>query len=323
MPFISRWSKFAGKMSDTFPAGDIIWDKVDQAGWEFRHQTAPALRIEWSAVKTWKDIIPVTKQNLGTVDYSFNHIWGDKIYANLFAQAPQVVTDNLSLGRLASDPALIEGLLWYRSDLKRLRYYDGVFSRSLVHLDEFSSHASRHASGGDDAITSPLSLSALSPVGLRKVMEINVTSNTTQVTITGLDINTDKFYLMFTKWKNSTTTRAPISMYVEGDTTATNYYVQFLGADGATLGANRENDAYIADIQAGNEYTQLILMQRTPNGYPVAISVGQRWVGSAVSNETRIWSRVATTANITRLDFIGGVEYEIGAGSRIIIFGGM
>jgi hypothetical protein len=160
MPFISRWSKFAGKMSDTFPVGDIIWDKADQAGWEFRHQTAPTFRIEWGAVKTWKDIIPVTRQNLGTVDYPWDSIWGNVIYANLLAQLKRTVTDDVELSKLSADPAVTEGQLWYRSDLKRLRYYDGVFSRSLVHLDEFNTHKTASPMDHPDGSVKPAKLSS-------------------------------------------------------------------------------------------------------------------------------------------------------------------
>jgi hypothetical protein len=319
MPFVLRWSKFAGKMSDTFPAGDIIWDKADQTGWEFRHQTAPTMRIEWGAIKVWKDIIPVTKQSLGTVDYPFRNIWGDMIYANLLASAPQVSTNSLSLGQLSSDPGLLEGLLWYRSDLKRVRYYDGVFSRSLVHTDEFNSHASRHAAGGADPITSPLPLSAIPPL-LQPYREFYASSTVSYVDFTDLDINTHKAYVIIGSFKNPLSVGNAYRLFVEGDYAATNYYNQFLEVNGTSVGGARENSPNIAYADAGERVSTFVYLVRDPDGYVRYGAWEARLTGGNIKIDLRTGCKTATVTNITSIRIDGNNANGIGTGSRIMLF---
>jgi hypothetical protein len=306
-------------MSDTFPGGDIIWDKVDQTGWEFRHQSAPAFRIDWSAVKTWKDIIPVTKQNLGTVDYSFNNIWGDKVYANLLVQAPTIVTNNLSLGLQGSDPSLTEGFLWYRSDLKRLRYYDGVFSRSLVHTDEFNYHASRHAAGGEDPITSPLPLSAIPPL-FQPWKEIVTSSDVKYVDFTGLDVKSHKAYVLIGYIKNNSGSNTYYLWFVEGDYTNSNYNTQILNAAGTTIAASRATNSYIAYASSGANTMFYATIVRDPTGYARCCSFNVFNDASNVALNIFGICKNATVSNITQVRIDSYNNGAIGAGSRLMLF---
>jgi hypothetical protein len=277
------------------------------------------MRIEWGAIKVWKDIIPVTKQSLGTVDYPFRNIWGDMIYANLLAQAPQVVTNSLSLGKLSSDPGLLEGLLWYRSDLKRLRYYDGVFSRSLVHTDEFNSHASRHADGGADPITSPLPLSAIPPV-LQPYRSFTASTSVDYVDFTDLDIRSHKCYLIIFTIKNSTGTASGYNIYVNGDYNANNYYREELSANGSSVTANRTTGPRISYATAGDRSATLCWIWLDPDGVFRCLAEATKYTGASMDISFSGVTRPATASNITSIRIAADVSGAIGTGSQFMLF---
>jgi len=169
-----------------------------------------------------------------------------------------------------------------------------------------------------DASITPVKLSFGS---LKKVAEVNVTSNTTQVTITGLDIKADKFYLIVFTTKNPTATSGWVSMYVEADTTAANYYSQYFHATGTGLAGGLYNAAYIGHVDSGDRNAFIVWLVRDPDGYPRFNCYAMRKTGSGTEINLNSGSKTATVTNITRLDFIHDVAGGIGAGSKIIIYG--
>ena len=56
--------------------------------------------------------------------------------------------------------------------------------------------------------------------------DVTVSSNCDYVDITGLDINTDKFYTLYLTLKNSADSTCAYHIFVEEDYTTTNYYSQ-------------------------------------------------------------------------------------------------
>jgi len=160
------------------------------------------------------------------------------------------------------------------------------------------------------------------PPGLKEVAEIDVTADTTQITITGLDILADKFYWLILSMKNPTATAAEIAIYINGDTTATNYYVQKLGADGATISADRKNDNEPWYCAAGQNCLGWALLTLTPDGYATIYSAFNWTELAAVTLSNRYTQHKVAQTNITRLDFICDVTNAIGAGSKLLIFSG-
>jgi hypothetical protein len=157
---------------------------------------------------------------------------------------------------------------------------------------------------------------------LKKVAEISVTSDVTQITITGLDINTDKFYLIIGYIKNPTASLEVIALYVEGDTTSTNYYNQDFYVSGSSTGAGRGNSPYILDVSGGSNVGFLIFLLRDTSGYPRACSISTQDNVGSILIRSKAWTKTATVTNITRIDLVASVTNGIGAGSRIIIYGG-
>jgi len=159
------------------------------------------------------------------------------------------------------------------------------------------------------------------PLTLKKVAEVDVTSAVTSITVTGLDINTHKFYLIIFMVKNPTAGGVWYHLCVEGDTTLTNYYSQYAYWSGTGGGAGRSNDACISSEYAGDEGGVLILVARSPSGYPHAWSFRAQRVGANVSIELYHACKTAAVTNITRIDIVASAAGGIGAGSKLIIYG--
>jgi len=90
------------------------------------------------------------------------------------------------------------------------------------------------------------------PAGDWKVIAyVEVTTNVDYVDFTGLDINTDKFYILFAAVKNPLTSNLRYYIFVEGDYTPTNYYTQYLAGQGTNIPVGRMNDNEFLWIHAG------------------------------------------------------------------------
>jgi len=159
------------------------------------------------------------------------------------------------------------------------------------------------------------------PFGLKKVAEVDVAVNTTTITITGLDINTDKFYLLLFKTKNPTATDSHYYLFVEGDLTIANYYNQYIAGSGTTVSAARASGPSIIYVATGERGFCAIWLIRDPDGYPRYYSSITRYPGASITNVSRTGSKTATVINITRIDLQASVADAIGAGSKLIIYG--
>jgi len=155
-----------------------------------------------------------------------------------------------------------------------------------------------------------------------KVADIVVSSNTTQVDITGLDIQKDSEYLLVSYWNNVTSTSPAAGLYVNNNTTATNYYTQRIEANGSTASATRYNAIWTLTPGGGTDtvaYTHIKLSN----------------IGSYTNQSYNIFGPGSTTpgivnhfgssiaeniTSITQLNIISNVSNSIGTGSRFELY---
>jgi hypothetical protein len=78
-----------------------------------------------------------------------------------------------------------------------------------------------------------------------KVADITTTANATQVDISSLSIGKDSEYLLVSDFNSGNTN---VGLYVNDNTTATNYYTQTIIGDGSSASAVRNNDSFIAFV---------------------------------------------------------------------------
>jgi hypothetical protein len=159
------------------------------------------------------------------------------------------------------------------------------------------------------------------PLTLKKVAEVSVTSAVTQITITGLDINADKFYLMLLWLKNPTAAAVTYKLYFEGDLTDANYYTQVLYATGTTVGGSRDNSPNLIYINAGYCGIAFVYIFRDVDGVPRFTCDHSHEPASSIFQEHKYCAKTAAVANITRLDLVASAAGGIGAGSKLIIYG--
>jgi len=161
---------------------------------------------------------------------------------------------------------------------------------------------------------------AASAGALEKVETITVSgSAVTSVSFTGLDIDSDGLYEVRCEWLCGAT-GCYLYLYVNGDTTASNYNHQQIEANTTTVSAARTNSPIIANTDANDRATVDIIAMLDPSDYFRAITMSCEKV--AVSTRLRYGSVVksGTTANITQIDIYSTTASQIEVGSRFTLF---
>jgi len=159
----------------------------------------------------------------------------------------------------------------------------------------------------------------LAVVKLTRIVETTVASDATTVSFTSLDLNTYKYFLIFVNLAVTDAGEQFISMYVNADTTATNYYSQkILDVDAPAT----SNNAVIMAQDNTTRANHIIFITRDTGGYLVASAIGSDYKATnAIRSYKYAWGKVATVTNITQLDFTSDVANGIHAGTVITIFG--
>ncbi len=146
----------------------------------------------------------------------------------------------------------------------------------------------------------------------------DVGSDTTSVTFSSLDINTDGKYLLILEVLEAGVNTSTISLYVNGLTTATDYQSQRLQASGTGTSASRDNNARIMVIDVNDTGLATIWISLI-NGYYYASSIGPtdqaniRYDNFAVRKD-------ATVANITSLVIEGNETNGIDGNSKMTLY---
>jgi len=156
--------------------------------------------------------------------------------------------------------------------------------------------------------------------GITEVLaDITVSADCTNIDINGLDINTHGAYEILFSVKNPTASEAFYYLYVEGDYTATNYYSQYIYAQGTSVTSVRANIPEIIRLSSNNYGSAHIVLWRDPGGYPEWRSDTVRYPGSSVDLVSWAGGKTGTVSNITSIRIASSVANAIGAGSRLIV----
>lgn len=145
-------------------------------------------------------------------------------------------------------------------------------------------------------------------------------SAVTDLTLSGLDLDTDGRYVVWMSLGNATVSSASISMYYSGDTTATNYYVQFWNVDGTAVGgAARSNAAVIAAMNASSVISGQAELMVDPFGYTRSTVRLNRHAPSAVVlvHDAHIW---ASASNVTSITLSSSVANALAVGSYFKVY---
>lgn len=154
--------------------------------------------------------------------------------------------------------------------------------------------------------------------------EVSGSAQTT-LSISGLDLQTDKRYFLFIKLLNATTSTSTISFFYNSDTTSTNYDVQSVGANGSTLSAGRGNNAGLTGIisnAGGNNGTADLVGWLWINlrNRPVFALQKQQDFGASLQADTRFHQWRTASTNVTGITLSASIASSLDVGTRIEIW---
>lgn len=142
----------------------------------------------------------------------------------------------------------------------------------------------------------------------------------TTLTISDLDINTHKSYRIEIEVVNTSGSTSDYSLYVNGDTTATNYYRQNLDSASTTNAGTRQNTALLLSLTAGMSMILAGNLMST-NSYLRGTFLGTRYT-TGITVDTIGYYKTATITNLTSVTLSASVASSIGIGSKIRIYRG-
>ena len=171
-----------------------------------------------------------------------------------------------------------------------------------------------------ELITGTVPLLRLDEGVINKVHEYTAPSDTNAVDITGLDLDTDKYYKVLFAFYNPLGVNAYYRMFYNNDLVVTNYYMQYILSNGGTITSGRVNDCFVGLSPPGSGCSGMYNISRGPDGYPRSYGQEEYDVPSAVKqlNFSLIYS---ITGNVTSIHFRCPQGNGIGTGSKILIFG--
>ena len=153
-----------------------------------------------------------------------------------------------------------------------------------------------------------------------KVAEyIGSVGDITDVDFSSLDLGTDNIYVLYYRTKNAGSTQANLSLYVNGDYTATNYEKQSLTASSTTLTGARANDGIIAVAYNNTKVVEgVVWITINTDTYARAISESVENTGSALQMRKAVWEHLST-GNVTSMRFHSSYALE-GAKTQLFLY---
>lgn len=195
-------------------------------------------------------------------------------------------------------------------------------------LFELTDDESGDATNVDFVATTSIDASNLT--SLVKAIEIGVTggyeSACNQITFDNLNGNEDEGYVLECELVSGTTSDESISLFVNNDLTATNYYLQYVHGDGSTPTSGINNYAMLTSLygasSANGRSSELVDISRIGSYFVARILSGRIKPGlNRATASIRTLHKSATITNITRLDIkVDSTNNAFGVGSKIKLY---
>jgi len=155
-------------------------------------------------------------------------------------------------------------------------------------------------------------------LGYELVSDITVSTATTQVDFTGLNITKDDDYVLVAT-QDDGPINSTLSLYVNGNTSASNYYEQVLSANGTSVSGARYNTAWLTLSGGLNAFITNIKLSN--NGYVVFTSNSIDEVGSSSMRFfNACCTSIFTVSAITALNIVSDLSNGIYTGSRFQLY---
>ena len=190
-------------------------------------------------------------------------------------------------------------------------------------IDSFSNVTSLQFRGKRDGTSSIGANSRIQIYKLEaeKVADIKVSSNTTQIDITGLDIQKGSEYLLISNrlWATANT---GLNLAINNDTTYTNYWSQSIRGDGSTASAIRSNAPIMStSAVSGQPNLSYSYIKLSNTGSYTVQNYTIRRMGSDLRIENIFISSISESiSSINQLNIISTTTNTLGAGSRFELY---
>ena len=146
-------------------------------------------------------------------------------------------------------------------------------------------------------------------------------SAVTSIDFTGLTLDSDDELILVSDIVNDSGSTSAYSLYVNNDTTATNYYVQSLYSTSTTNTAARTNNSVYATVETSDKLLAETILKLTASSYFIYQSnIVRRYGASDVSLQDIYCTKTATISSITQLTVSASVASSIGIGSKFWLF---
>jgi len=146
---------------------------------------------------------------------------------------------------------------------------------------------------------------------LQHIETITLTAAGTTFDFTGL--SGQKRYILLFEGDNNTASNALCSLYINNDTTPTNYYSQYVYASHTTIAGARVNTAQIVSILSSAPSVAQILIQKTIDNFVICTVQNPRGTAAAIQFYSLTMQKTAAVAEITQLTFVSQQNMKIGS----------
>lgn len=158
------------------------------------------------------------------------------------------------------------------------------------------------------------------PTVFHKFQEIVVSgAAVTSVTFSNLNINLDDLYVIHCTIKNALASLRNARIYINGDTTVTNYHSQYLRVSAGVVSAGRVNTPVFTDIQVSNYAYATINIMLDIAGKTRFMAECVDDSGAGVVMDKRVGNHNVAQANITSITIDMDAANAIGIGSQFLL----
>ena len=156
----------------------------------------------------------------------------------------------------------------------------------------------------------------------RLLAEYEVTgSAVTSIDFSGLDINTHKSYRIEFELINPVSNYIQYFIYINGDTTNSNYWSQSAVGSGGYMYPARDNSPTFGFVNANGRIFGNILVSLC-GGIPYLVATNARFTQTNLEVAMHAIAKTVGVANITQLTFTASVANSIAVGSKVRIYRG-
>jgi hypothetical protein len=215
-----------------------------------------------------------------------------------------------------------DNLARYRSEGAFWQFYTGGTQVNFVlNLDDGLPYANLNDSNGWNVIGVEGESAGPGGGGSLQFVDESIVSGAaaTDITVSGLDLDTDGTYIVDLVLDNGSVSTTNVSLFYNGDTTVTNYHREFVSFANTTVAAARANDANMGSVLTTESLTARLTIWRDFDGLPRCLYQASRSGATALVLIHGTHHRTSS-ANVTSLTINSSIASAFSINSRVSVW---